>query len=405
MNLSDFDYFLPPERIAQEPLAFRDQAKFLLYDKGNISDHFFYELPIILPAQSFLVFNNTKVIPARLLFQKSSGAWIEILLLEPLVPSAIENAMQARKQCVWKCIVGNKKRFNQTLHTQFFVQDKVVNLSVTLLQENQVLFEWDSSNTVFSEILEQLGRIPLPPYIKREVNAEDKERYQSVFAKKEGAVAAPTASLHFTEKIFQELQRRNIQYDFLTLHVGAGTFQPIKVANFQEHKIHQEKMIISKKNIENLINNAHKIIIAVGTTAMRSLESLYWYGAEILQKKEPLQKIPPILHVSQKIPYQITDCPSLQEALHAVKEILETHGLDELQGTTEIYIYPNYRFKICKGLITNFHLPKTTLILLVAAFVGKDWRKIYEHALQNNYRFLSYGDSSLLLPDLEKFLY
>ncbi|PKQ69696.1 S-adenosylmethionine:tRNA ribosyltransferase-isomerase [Raineya orbicola] len=397
MQLSDFDYHLPPELIAQEPLPLRDQAKLLFYNKGTIADHIFYELPQILPQNSFLVFNNTKVIPARLLLQKSSGAWIEIFLLEPVEPhSLVTIAMQARRRCLWECMIGNKKRFKDAIEVPITIRKEELSLKCSLVSENRVLFEWENEKVSFAEILECLGKIPLPPYIKREVSEKDKERYQTIFALKEGAVAAPTASLHFTENVFENLKNKNISYDFLTLHVGAGTFQPIKVANFQEHKIHSERLIVSLQNIENLINNVHKNIIPVGTTSMRTLESLYWFGTEIILGKSHS----PILHIKQQVPYQIpvSQHPPLQEALQAIKELMQQHQINELQGSTEIYIYPSYDFKVCKGLITNFHMPQTTLILLIAAFVGNDWRKIYQHALQNNYRFLSYGDSSLLLP-------
>ncbi|WP_448530110.1 S-adenosylmethionine:tRNA ribosyltransferase-isomerase [Raineya sp.] len=400
MQLSDFDYHLPAERIAQEPLPQRDHAKLLFYNKGTISDHIFYELPQILPQDSFLVFNDTKVIPARLLLQKSSGAWIEIFLLEPLLPSRIvASAMQARKQCVWECMIGNKKRFKEPIWYEFTLKNEPIQLKATLQNETQVLFEWNNEHISFAEIIEQLGKIPLPPYIKREVSEKDKERYQTIFAQKEGAVAAPTASLHFTEGVFENLKNQSISYDFLTLHVGAGTFQPIKVANFQDHTMHAERLLVSLQNIENLINNVHKTIIPVGTTSMRTLESLYWFGAEIALGRQNS----PILQVKQQIPYEIpaSKQPSLSEALQAIKELLQKHKLTELQGSTEIFIYPRYQFKVCKGLITNFHLPQTTLVLLIAAFVGEDWRKIYNHALQHNYRFLSYGDSSLLLPSMQ----
>lgn len=397
MQLSDFDYHLPTERIAQEPLPQRDHAKLLFYHKGTTSDHIFYELPQILPQDSFLVFNDTKVIPARLLLQKPSGAWIEVFLLEPLLPSRIvASAMQARKQCLWQCMIGNKKRFKEPILYEFSLKNEPIQFKATLQKENQVLFEWDKEHICFAEIIEQLGKIPLPPYIKRDVSEKDKERYQTIFAQKEGAVAAPTASLHFTERVFENLKRQNIPYDFLTLHVGAGTFQPIKALNFQDHTMHAERLLVSLQNIDNLINNAHRTIIPVGTTSMRTLESLYWFGTEIILGKTQT----PILQIKQQTPYQIPESkqPSLLEALQAIKELLQKHKLTELQGSTEIFIYPRYQFKVCKGLITNFHLPQTTLVLLVAAFVGEDWRKIYNHALEYNYRFLSYGDSSLLLP-------
>lgn len=394
MKLSDYHYELPNDRIAQTPLPQRDTAKLLFYDKGKIKDFSFYQIPDLLPSDSFLVFNNTKVIPARLLLQKPTGAIIEVFLLEPTLPSDIAVAMKATEMCVWKCLIGNKKRFKEPLKIDLQIKSEKISLQITLINKQEVHFTWDNPKVSFAEILHHLGRIPLPPYIKRNAQKEDEERYQTIFAKKEGAVAAPTASLHFTEEVLSKIAQKGIDKDFLTLHVGAGTFQPVKEEDFRRHTMHSEQIVVSLTNIENLLDNLSKNIIAVGTTAMRTLETLYWFGAKILQQKPQQTRI----FVEKLLPYELKNPPSAKEALEAIKELMLANNLKEIQGETEIFIFPSYQFKICKGLITNFHLPETTLILLVAAFVGEDWRKIYEHALQNEYRFLSYGDSSLLIP-------
>lgn len=395
MKLSDYHYDLPADRIAQEPLPQRDRAKLLFYNRGTIEDFSFYQIPELLPADSFLVFNNTKVIPARLLLQKTTGAVIEIFLLEPIRPfSAVTMAMQARQTCTWSCLIGNKKRFKEPFLLNLLLGKEDLRLKVELVGEQEVCFSWENSRVSFAEILYFLGKIPLPPYIKRNTQKEDTERYQTIFAEKEGAVAAPTASLHFTEEVLNRIAQKSIKKDFLTLHVGAGTFQPVKEEDFRKHTMHSEQIIVSLSNIENLLNNLSQNIIAVGTTAMRTLETLYWFGAKILQQKPQQTRI----FVEKLLPYELKNPPSAKEALEAVKELMLANNLEEIQGETEIFIFPPYPFKICKGLITNFHLPATTLILLVAAFVGKDWRNIYRHALENKYRFLSYGDTSLLLP-------
>ena len=395
VKLSDYHYQLPSTHIAQEPLPQRDMAKLLFYDKGTIKDFVFHQVPELLPKESFLVFNNTKVIPARLLLQKPTGAVIEVFLLEPKAPSQIVAVtMEARNSCIWTCLIGNKKRFKEALILDLVIEAEETQLKVELIGEQEVVFDWDNKNLSFAEILNHLGKIPLPPYIKRNTQKEDEERYQTVFAEKEGAVAAPTASLHFTEKVLEQIAYKGIKTDFLTLHVGAGTFQPVKEEDFTKHTMHSEQIIVSLKNIENLLNNLSKNIIAVGTTAMRTLESLYWFGAKILQQKPTEIRI----WVEKLLPYELKNPPSAKEALEAIKNFMVENNIEEIRGETEIFIFPPYQFKICKGLITNFHLPETTLILLVAAFVGKDWRNIYEHALESNYRFLSYGDSSLLLP-------
>jgi S-adenosylmethionine:tRNA ribosyltransferase-isomerase len=395
-NLQDYIYDLPTHKIAQQPLAKRDDAKLLVYQHEAIKDYIFHQIPDLLPADSFLFFNNTKVIPARLFFTKPTGATIEIFLLEAKEPSNIVAiTMEAKNQCVWECMIGNKKRFKEPLLQELKIENQTIHLQVTLLHENEVEFTWDNDAVSFAEILHHLGKLPLPPYIKREAQEADEERYQTVFAEKEGAVAAPTASLHFTEEVLDKLQVKGILYDFLTLHVGAGTFQPVKETDdFRNHTMHAEQIVVSRKNIENILQNLDKTIVAVGTTGMRTLESIYWFGAKIVAQNITDTTI----RVEKLLPYSISSPVSPKEALEAILDLMQKNHLEELRGQTEIFIFPSYTFKICKGLITNFHMPETTLILLVASFIGQDWRTVYEHALANEYRFLSYGDSSLLLP-------
>lgn len=394
-NLQDYIYDLPTHKIAQQPLAKRDDAKLLVYQHETIKDYNFHQIPDLLPADSFLFFNNTKVIPARLFFTKPTGATIEIFLLEAKEPSNIVAiTMEAKKRCVWNCMIGNRKRFKEALHQELTIENQTLHLQVNLLEENEVEFVWDNDAISFAEILDHLGKLPLPPYIKREAQESDEERYQTVFAEKEGAVAAPTASLHFTEEVLEKLKAKGIFYDFLTLHVGAGTFQPVKETDdFRNHTMHAEQIVVSKKNIGNILQNLDKTIVAVGTTGMRTLESIYWFGAKIIDQNITETTI----RVEKLLPYSIQSPASPKEALEAILDLMQKNNLEELRGQTEIFIFPSYRFKICKGLITNFHMPETTLILLVASFMGQNWRKVYEHALNNEYRFLSYGDSSLLL--------
>jgi len=397
-NLLDYHYELPASKIAQQPLTKRDESKLLVYQNQSIKDYTFHQISELLPPNSFLFFNNTKVIPARLFFVKPTGATIEIFLLEAKSPSNIVAVtMQARKSCIWDCMIGNRKRFKEPLEQVLEIESQKLTLKISLVAENmnEVEFVWDNEQVSFAEILHHLGKLPLPPYIKRAAGETDEERYQTVFAEKEGAVAAPTASLHFTEEVLSKMLEKGIQYDFLTLHVGAGTFQPVKeMEDFRNHTMHAEQLVVSRQNIENILQNLDKTMIPVGTTAMRTLESLYWFGAKILQEKNP----EPLIRVEKLLPYTLPSPAGVQEALEAILKLMDTHQTDELKGHTEIFIFPGYQFRICKGLVTNFHMPETTLILLVASFVGENWRKIYEHALGNEYRFLSYGDSSLLLP-------
>ena len=392
IDLKDYHYDLPENRIAKFPLPQRSQSKLLFYNKGAISHHSFFEIDQKLPTDSLLFFNNTRVIPARVHFYKETGAHIEVFLLEPHAPTTdIPSAMLVKGSCQWRCMVGNLKKWKPGQSLSLPLGNDVT-LSVKIVdREEQLLsFSWNSDHS-FVDILGYVGKVPLPPYIKRELAEDDKERYQTVYSEKEGAVAAPTAGLHFDESTLVQVKKKGITLDYLTLHVSAGTFQPIKVDNVLHHPMHYEQVEVSKKNIENLLDNEQ--VIAVGTTSMRTLESLYWYGADLVLKNKTrfdIEKLRPYQHE--------TGLPSPKEALGAIWEHMERNGLQKLNGSTEIFIFPGYDFKICKGLITNYHLPGSTLILLIAAFIGEDWKSVYRQALDNDYRFLSYGDSSLLIP-------
>lgn len=390
MNINDYTYPLPQEKIALYPLEQRDQSKLLIYKEGVIRHEKFSTIADALPSNSLLFFNNTKVVPARLKFQKDTGAEIEIFLLHPVKPSSrMIDAMQAKKNAVWKCTIGNLKRWSGVGPLQKKVGHS--NLTALLLskEEGLVEFNWDTED-YFADIISAAGETPLPPYLRRNAEASDRERYQTIYSQIDGAVAAPTAGLHFTERIFQSLKSKGIRTDFVTLHVSAGTFQPVKVANPIDHLMHEEQIIVRRDTLVSLIHE-DRFVVPVGTTSMRTLESLYWYGVKLMEN----QQAP--FDISQHDPY--TDRHSLPEkklAFQAVLSRLDEMREDLLQGKSSIYIYPGYTFKCCQALITNFHQPGSTLILLVAAFVGDDWRKIYNEALSHNYRFLSYGDSSLL---------
>lgn len=392
--LADYQYDLPEELIATQPMEPRDHSRLLFYNKGAISHKRFDDLPKLLPEKSLLVFNNSKVIPARLFFQRATGATIELLLLQPLTPSWVPMAMAAAEQTTWECMVGNKKRWKpaETLTLQL-----ANNITLTAdwadREQNQVLFTW-TGNQPFAEILALCGEIPLPPYFNRRATASDSESYQTVYSKEPGAVAAPTAGLHFTKQVLRDLEDKGIQTEHVTLHVGAGTFAPVKEADATKHQIHREQLTITRNLIVELMKH-QGCVIAVGTTSLRVLESMYWFGVKCkLKLWEPGEP----MHLYQYEPYELAHHNiSLKDALFALEGALEYAGVPKMGATTEIYVYPGYEFKVIKGLITNYHLPETTLILLVAAFIGDDWRKVYGEALKERYRFLSYGDSSLLL--------
>jgi S-adenosylmethionine:tRNA ribosyltransferase-isomerase len=393
MHISDYTYHLPADRIAMHPVPDRDGSKLLVYRSGKIEHAGFKSLAHFLPTNTTLIFNNTRVIRARLLFTKSTGAEIEIFLLQPVEPSAeIALAMKAPGSCSWQCSIGNLKRWKDNTELVYEFGQIKLKAQLTNRSTGLVKLSWNPATYTLAEILEQAGRIPLPPYINRPNQPNDATHYQTVYSTLDGAVAAPTAGLHFTHTVFDLLKEKGIQTDFLTLHVSAGTFMPVKTEDALQHQMHSEQIIIQRKNIISLLQE-DRFMVAVGTTAMRTLESLYWYGVKLLHNPGAE------FLIAQTDPYQpYAKLPSSREALQAVLNGLDKAGTDSLTGNTSIYIYPGYTFRICQGLITNFHLPASTLILLVAAFVGPDWKQIYEEALQNNYRFLSYGDSSLLLP-------
>ena len=406
IKLSDYTYDLPDERIAKFPLSKRDESKLLVYQRGEISHTVFKNITDYLPKNSLLVFNNTKVIPARIYFQKSTGAVIQLFLLHPIIPTSVINlAMEVTNSCVWECMIGNKKRWKKgdILSQILMIDNQEIEVKAEIFDEekNLIKLSWEKvetgnfiivNNTLkFVDLIQFLGQIPLPPYLNREAETADYETYQTVYSEKKGAVAAPTAGLHFTQKVLQNLEKQGIKQEFLTLHVGAGTFQPIKVENIIEHKMHNEQVVFTKKNIENLLANLGNII-PVGTTSMRTLESIYWYGVKFLKGDNN-----PLL-IEKLYPYQHENLPSTEESLKAILKEMEKNNVEEITAETEIFIFPSYQFKLCKGIITNYHQPESTLILLIAALIGEDWRKVYKEAITKDYRFLSYGDSSLLLP-------
>ena len=404
--IKDFIYDLPEEKIARYPLLQRDESKLLLLKDGTISDDIYYNLAKHLPEESLLIFNNTKVVEARLLFQKHSGGMIEIFCLEPDERYAdITSAMLQKEKVFWKCLVGGAKKWKEESLIKVIQTDlKEINLTAKKIEQKNDYFlielSWNDHSVSFAEILHHAGLIPLPPYLKRDANEKDNETYQTIYAKHDGSVAAPTAGLHFTERLFEGLAAKNIKQDFLTLHVGAGTFKPVKTKTIKEHEMHAEFMDVSYSFIENLIENIDKTIVAVGTTSLRTLESLFWMGVKLIRSKESevgnnldIENI----SVHQWDPYNTdTTGISTSVSLNALLDFMKENNLERLITKTQIIIVPGYEFKIIKGLISNFHQPQSTLLLLVAALVGDDWKKIYHYALQNNFRFLSYGDGSLL---------
>ncbi|MBK0402289.1 S-adenosylmethionine:tRNA ribosyltransferase-isomerase [Adhaeribacter sp. BT258] len=400
LQIADFVYELPDERIAKFPLAQRDQSKLLSFKAGNITDHIFQEVADLLPANSLLLFNDTKVVQARLFFTRATGSVVEVFCLEPVSPtSEIQQAMQQTGSCVWRCMVGNAKKWKEpVLELPFQYQGKnaILKAEKTAQETGSYLvqFSWEPAELTFAEVLAGAGNLPLPPYFKRDATEADQSRYQTVYARQEGAVAAPTAGLHFTPKIFEKLKAKGIKTAYLTLHVGAGTFKPVKAEKMADHDMHAEQIIVSKTLIEQLLGHFPNPVIPVGTTSMRTLESLYWLGVKL--RENPDLKISK-LEVNQWQPYEAKSDFPVTEALQAILTFLAQNDTDFLPASTQIIIAPGYEFKICSGLITNFHQPGSTLLLLVSALVGENWKKIYAHALANNYRFLSYGDSSLLM--------
>jgi S-adenosylmethionine:tRNA ribosyltransferase-isomerase len=389
--IKDYWYELPPERIALYPLPERDQSRLLIYKEGKIEHSKFTQLTSFLPPNSTLFFNNTRVIPARLYFQKDTGATIELFLLNPVWPSAlVQLAMEAKQSNRWVCTIGNLKRWPEGTTLTKSINNLSVSAKLIDREAGIVEFNWTPPEFSFAEIISQTGFTPLPPYLKRQAEESDRLRYQTVYSNHEGAVAAPTAGLHFTTKILEELKNQGHKVEFLTLHVSAGTFQPVKAENAIDHPMHCEQVIVTIQNIKKLL--AANSVIAVGTTSMRTLESIYWYGVKLLANQTQR------FEITQFDPYELPGDVPVSKALETIQQKMESENLDSITGETSIMIMPGYNFKIADALITNFHQPGSTLMLLVAAFAGADWKKIYDEALQNDYRFLSYGDSSLLFP-------
>lgn len=398
IRIEDYNYNLPDDRIAKYPLIKRDCSKLLVYKDEKITDAVFSNLPDFLPDNSLMVFNNTKVIQARLHFQKTTGALIEIFCLEPHIPNDYQLNFQQTEKCSWVCLVGNLKKWKEgDLTREIIIGGSKVELRARRVQSHGdshiVEFEWDDRHITFSELLEAAGELPIPPYLNRDTEEQDKQTYQTVYSKIDGSVAAPTAGLHFTPEVFTSLRNSGVKLAELTLHVGAGTFRPVKSELIRDHIMHSEFISVRKETIEQLLNHRGKII-AVGTTSVRTLESLYYLGVILTDKTISH------LQVSQWIPYSNSDTLSVGAALSNILDYLNSNNLTTLVADTQIIIAPGYKFKIVDGIITNFHQPQSTLLLLVSALVGDSkWKEIYQHALDNNYRFLSYGDSSLLLKE------
>lgn len=396
--MEDFDYLLSDGKIAKYPVNERDHSKLLLWNKGVCQEKVFYELPEILSKGDLLIYNNTKVIQARLRFHKTSGAEIEIFCLEPESPKDYGQVFQTTKSCEWQCLVGNSKKWKEgKLSETVMVDHRIIEFTAERVEQlegmsNVIRFEWDNGEVTFGELLEQFGQLPIPPYLNRKTEESDKRTYQTVYSRIEGSVAAPTAGLHFTENVLRELVLRGIYEDEVTLHVGAGTFQPVKSETIGGHPMHKETISVRKTTIENIIKHLDHII-AVGTTSVRTLESLYFFGCQLM-KDDSERK----MTVGQWEPYETEYTTEPSVALQTIVDYLNKHHLPDFEAETRIIIVPGYQFRIVNKLITNFHQPKSTLLLLISAFVGGDeWKNIYNFALQNDFRFLSYGDSSLLI--------
>jgi S-adenosylmethionine:tRNA ribosyltransferase-isomerase len=398
LKIKEFDYNLPDERIAKYPLEKRDQSKLLIRKNDKIFDDHFFSLAEWLPDKSLLIFNNTKVIRARLLFKKETGANIEIFILEPVNPVDYAQNFQQTHCCSWNCVVGNLKKWKAgKLELTVSVRDKTVILGAIKKEKTGnsciIEFSWNDNQTTFSEILEAAGNIPIPPYLHRDSEEIDKTRYQTVYSKIKGSVAAPTAGLHFTENVFKTLENKGILTAELTLHVGAGTFQPVKSLQVESHEMHTEHFLVQRSFIETLINHQGPVI-AVGTTSVRTLESLYWLGVKAFNNQDLAQED---FVVTQWEPYQSSTEITKEKAFQSLLNYLDKNRFELINSSTQIIIVPGYQFRVIDGMITNFHQPQSTLLLLISAFIGNDWKAIYQHALENGYRFLSYGDSNLYL--------
>ena len=399
IKISEFNYPLPDERIAKFPLSVRDESKLLVYRQGEVSEDRFTSLPDYLEPGEMMVFNNTKVIQARLHFRKETGALIEVFCLEPIEPNDYVLSFQQTKKCSWLCMVGNLKKWKEgALKREVEVKGRTITLTATRGEcrgtSHWIDFEWNDNTLTFADVLEAVGELPIPPYLNRETQESDKQTYQTVYSKIKGSVAAPTAGLHFTERVLKALDDKGIDREELTLHVGAGTFKPVKSEEIEGHEMHTEYISVNRRTIEKLIAHGGKTI-AVGTTSVRTLESLYYIGVLIHQNPEANQEE---LHVKQWMPYEPHPALTPVESLQGILTYLDRHGMEALHTSTQIIIAPGYEYKIVKKIVTNFHQPQSTLLLLVSAFVKGDWKKIYDYALSHDFRFLSYGDSSLLIP-------
>lgn len=403
ITITDYTYQLPDERIAKHPLATRDSSKLLVYKIGQLTESTYQYLADYLPEGSLLVFNNTKVVEARLLFNKTSGATIELFCLEPWEASGdIVQAMLQKQQVQWKCLVGGAKKWKSGVlsKTIFYAGERFelcATKTATLTDCYLIDFWWSDASLCFAEVLHAAGIIPLPPYLHRTATADDAERYQTIYARNDGSVAAPTAGLHFTDQVFEQMRAKKIDTCYVTLHVGAGTFKPVKSATMETHEMHSEYLQVSVMAIKQLVTQLPKPIVAVGTTSLRTIETLYWMGVKLLEKQDTYTPIPiSSLGVDQWDAYHLPQHYTAQAALTALARWLEENGQTELITATQIIIAPPYQLKVAHGIVTNFHQPQSTLLLLVAAIIGNDWQRVYQYALENEFRFLSYGDGSLL---------
>ena len=402
IRISEFNYPLPDERIAKFPLPVRDQSKLLLYRHGEVTEDIFTSLPDYLPANSLMIFNNTKVIQARLHFHKETGALIEVFCLEPIQPNDYVLNFQQTEHAAWLCMIGNLKKWKEgALKREITVKGKPLTLTAERGAchgtSHWVDFRWNNPEITFADILEVFGELPIPPYLNRETQESDKETYQTVYSKIKGSVAAPTAGLHFTPRVLDALREKGVALEALTLHVGAGTFKPVKSEEIEGHEMHTEYISVNRSTLEKLVAHEGKAI-AVGTTSVRTLESLYHIGVTLLHNPNATEED---LHVKQWQPYETaleTAATPAVDALQAIIAYLDRHHMETLHSSTQIIIAPGYEYRIVKAMVTNFHQPQSTLLLLVSAFLHGDWRKIYDYALAHDFRFLSYGDSSLLIP-------
>lgn len=416
IHIADFDYNLPDERIAKFPLKERDHSKLLIYNHGQVSEDIFYNITKHLPKGALMVFNNTRVIQARIHFRKSTGALIEVFLMEPADPTDYELMFQTTGHCAWLCMVGNLKKWKDgPLERDFEIHGQKLTLTVTMDRSRTteksggtnywVNFDWDNPSVSFAEILDAVGELPIPPYLNRKTEDSDKTTYQTVYSKIKGSVAAPTAGLHFTEKVLHDIDNYGIQRDELTLHVGAGTFKPVKSEEISGHNMHTEYIVVHRHTFERLLAHDCKAI-AVGTTSVRTLESLYYMGVKLVTNPDATEEE---LHVNQWEPYDLPHNDeglvivdgkpvSVRQSIQNILDYLDRDNLEALHSSTQIIIAPGYTYKIVKILVTNFHQPQSTLLLLVSAFVHGDWRRIYDYALGHGFRFLSYGDCNLIMP-------